>query len=83
MKVTYFSWLRTKTGVPAEDVPLPDDIDTMGELISLLGQTHPALQELTEQEGSLRCTVNRRYVDMTHPVTNTDEVTIFPPVTGG
>ena len=83
MKVTYFSWLRTKTGCADEMVNLPPDVTNVGELITFLGGQHPGLQEIASQNGSIRCTINRRYVDFSHPVNSADDVTIFPPVTGG
>lgn len=83
MKVTYFSWLRTKTGVAAESLELPPSCGTVESLVQHLATRHPALGEIAGAQGSLRCTVNRRYVEPSHPLQATDTVGFFPPVTGG
>lgn len=83
MKVTYFSWLRTRVGTSAEEIGLPDGVTTVGGLLDFLGEARPGLRDVLKTPGALRCTVNRRYVDPSHPVGASDEVAIFPPVTGG
>ncbi|HEV7371469.1 molybdopterin converting factor subunit 1 [Arenibaculum sp.] len=83
MKIIYFSWLRTKAGTPAEEIGLPDGVTTVGGLLDHLGEVRPGLRDVLKTPGALRCTVNRRYVDPSHPVAASDEVSIFPPVTGG
>lgn len=83
MKITYFSWLRTKAGVPSEDIDPPGDVETVGDLMAWLADRRPALKEIATTAGALRCTVNRRYVEAGHRLQPGDEVAVFPPVTGG
>ncbi|WP_342363816.1 molybdopterin converting factor subunit 1 [Terrarubrum flagellatum] len=83
MRVNYFSWLRTKTGVSREDVALPQGGATVADLVTHLAGKHPALGEIANTPGALRCVVNRRYVENSHSLAETDEVQFFPPVTGG
>ncbi|WP_188311806.1 molybdopterin converting factor subunit 1 [Salinarimonas soli] len=83
MKVSYFSWLRLKTGTAAEEIQLPEDCRTLSELVTHLTGRHPALGEIADARGAMRFTVNRRYVEGTHVLSATDEVGLFPPVTGG
>lgn len=83
MRVSYFSWLRGKTGVAAEALELPGACRTVDDLIGHLCERHPALAEIAGAQGSLRYTVNRRYVEKSHELAPTDEVGFFPPVTGG
>jgi len=83
MRVSYFSWLRAKTGVAAEVIELPSECATVDDLIRHLSDRHPALADIAGAQGSLRYTVNRRYVEKLHRIEPTDEVGFFPPVTGG
>lgn len=83
MKVSYFSWLRTKTGVASEDVAPPDGCRTVADLVAHLAGRHPALAEIADAPGGMRFTVNRRYVEAHHELSAGDEVSLFPPVTGG
>ena len=52
-------------------------------LIDILSDRHPDLAAVANAEGSLRFTVNRRYVERDHPIQPADTVGLFPPVTGG
>lgn len=83
MRIGYFSWLRTKTGTSAEVIDLPEGCGTVDNLITYLSGRHPQLGEIANAPGGLRFTVNRHYVEKTHPVQPTDNVGLFPPVTGG
>lgn len=83
MKVHYFSWIRIKTGLSSEEIVLPKSCKTVSEVVDHLSIRHPALAEIAAAGGSLRYTVNRRYVDGAHQVSSSDEISLFPPVTGG
>lgn len=83
MKITYFSWLRSKTGLSSEEIELPDDCNDIDGLVDLLSGRHPDLAAVANAQGSLRFTVNRRYVERDHPLQPADAVGLFPPVTGG
>lgn len=83
MRVSYFSWLRTKTGCASEEVARSSDCRTVGDLVARLADRHPALGEIAAAPGGMRYTVNRRYVEASHELSDGDEVSLFPPVTGG
>jgi molybdopterin synthase sulfur carrier subunit len=65
VKVFYFAWLKSKTGIGEEDVDPPADAEALGD---------PA---------AVRCAVNQDYARDDHPVSASDEIAFFPPVTGG
>ena len=58
-------------------------MQTVGDLMAWLAETRPALTEIATTAGAMRCTVNRRYVEADHRLQPSDEVAVFPPVTGG
>jgi sulfur-carrier protein len=83
MKILYFAWLRTKTGTPSEDVALPPEVGTVGELMTWLAAARPGFAEAMAAPGVIRAAVNQDYAALDHPVREADEVAFFPPVTGG
>ncbi len=83
MKLLYFAWLKTKTGVAEESVSPPDEVKTVADLLIWLRQRGPGFADALEDIEALRVAVNQEYAEMTDPVSAGDEVALFPPVTGG
>lgn len=83
MKVLYFAWLRQRIGMAEETIELPSDVTTVSGLLiflqSLSDQHATALTDLSV----VRVAVNQDYARDTDPVSDEDEVALFPPVTGG
>ena len=83
MKVLYFAWLRQRIGMAEETIALPNDVTTVSDLLIFL-------QGLSEQHAIaladlsvVRVAVNQDYARHADPVSDEDEVALFPPVTGG
>ncbi len=83
MKLLYFAWLKTKTGVAQEEVDPPAEVGTVGELLAWLQQRGPGYADALADLGVVRVAVNQQYADPDHPIQADDEVALFPPVTGG
>ena len=83
MKLLYFAWLKTKTGVAEEDVSPPAEVTTVAELLSWLTSRGPGYAEALEDLSTIRVAVNQVYARPGDPVGPGDEVALFPPVTGG
>jgi len=83
MKILYFAWLRSKTGVAEEDVSPPESVGTVQELIDWLKGRGAGYEDALADLSLVRVAVNQEYVDYSHPVKAGDEVAMFPPVTGG
>lgn len=83
MKLLYFAWLKTKTGMAEEDVALPDGVATVGELLSWLEGRGPNFADALSDRGAIRVAVNQSYAKPGDPIGPDDEVALFPPVTGG
>ena len=83
MKVLYFAWLRTRIGVAQETVEPPDEVATVGDLISWLRQRGGGYADALARVDVVKAAVNQEHVAHNHPVRSGDEVALFPPVTGG
>ncbi len=83
MKLLYFAWLKTKTGVAEEEVAPPPEVTTVAELLTWLQTRGPGYADALSDLSALRVAVNQEYAKPSDPVRPGDEVALFPPVTGG
>ena len=83
MKLLYFAWLKQKIGTGEEDITLPDDVATLGALVTWLKSRGPGYDEALADLAVVRFAVNQDFAGLDHPLTDHDEVALFPPVTGG
>ncbi|MFS2010246.1 molybdopterin converting factor subunit 1 [Azospirillum sp. CT11-132] len=83
MKILYFAWLRSKIGVPTETVELPAEVTTAGALVEWLKTRSPRHAEALANSKLVKVAVNQEHVPYDHPISATDEIALFPPVTGG
>lgn len=83
MKVLYFAWVRTKTGVAEESVSLPKGVETVGQFLMWLKSRGPGFAEALKDTKFIRVAVNQEFAAEDVRLTENDEVALFPPVTGG
>jgi molybdopterin synthase sulfur carrier subunit len=83
VKLLYFAWLRSRIGHAEEHTTLPEHVRDVTGLLEWLRGRGPAYAEALRDVSVVRVAVNQDYVGRDHPVRDTDEVAIFPPVTGG
>ncbi|MBF0560782.1 MAG: molybdopterin converting factor subunit 1 [Alphaproteobacteria bacterium] len=83
MKLLYFAWLRTKTGIGEEDIQPPEGVTSVNELIAWLKTRGTGYAEAFADLALVRVAVNQEYVRSDAPLAPGDEVAFFPPVTGG
>lgn len=83
MKLLYFARIREEIGLSEEDRVLPETVATAADLLDHLRGLGDNYSRAFTDESRIRIAVNEIYVDMDHPVSDTDEVAIFPPMTGG
>ncbi|MEO5339993.1 MAG: molybdopterin converting factor subunit 1 [Magnetococcus sp. MYC-9] len=80
--IHYFAWVREKVGVPEERLPLPPTVDRVDRLLDFLrGKGEPYASVLLDP--TLRVAVNRCHAQPQDPLTDGDEIAIFPPISGG
>jgi molybdopterin synthase sulfur carrier subunit len=83
VKLLYFAWVRSKTGVAEETVTPPDEVRDVAGLIGWLKGRSAGAADAFADLSVVRVAVNQDYVDLDHPVALGDEIAFFPPVTGG
>ncbi|HVH82067.1 MAG TPA: molybdopterin converting factor subunit 1 [Stellaceae bacterium] len=83
MRLLYFAWLRAKIGTAEEQLALPSQIRDVNGLLEWLQTRGPGYAEALKDLSTVRVAVNQDYVGPEHPVRDSDEVAVFPPVTGG
>ena len=83
MKILYFAWLKSKTGLGEEEVTPPPHVTDVASLIDWLKDRGPGHAEALADLSVVRVAVNQEYAQLDAPVHEGDEIALFPPVTGG
>jgi len=83
VKILYFAWLRQRVGRAEETVDLPDGVTTVGGLVDWLKGRGPGYAAALANPALVRVAVNQEFARLDAPVKASDEVALFPPVTGG
>jgi molybdopterin synthase sulfur carrier subunit len=83
MKVLYFAWLRSKTGIAEETLVPPPGVATVAGLIDHLKARGGGFAEALKDLSCVRVAVNQEFAELDQAVGASDEVALFPPVTGG
>lgn len=82
IRILYFASLRERVGQEAEELVLPDGIDTVGKLREYIAARGAAWDALAAGK-TLRAAVNQHMAPADTALGEGDEVAFFPPVTGG
>ncbi len=82
MKVLFFGSLREQLGTGELNTALPDGVKTIGQLLQSL-QAQGDEWKLALGTGNVLFAVNQDMVDADTTISDSDEVALFPPVTGG
>ena len=83
MRIVYFAWVREHIGASQEDIELPGDAATVGDLVAHLRGLSPGHDRALSDMKVVRVAVNREYSGLDAAVSDGDEIAFFPPVTGG
>jgi len=83
VKLLYFAWLRARIGCAEEEIDLSPKVKDVAALLDWLRSRGGGYAEALRDLSIVRVAVNHSYVGLEHPVRESDEIAIFPPVTGG
>ncbi|MBU0740138.1 MAG: molybdopterin converting factor subunit 1 [Alphaproteobacteria bacterium] len=83
VKVVYFAWVRERIGKGEEELEIPAEVKTAGELVSWLGTLGEGYEEALRVPRAIRVAVNQEHVEHNELIAGAREIGIFPPMTGG
>ena len=82
MKVLYFAWVKSKTGI-SEEIIIDSNIKDINSLLKYLSKKYPKLNKFIKQKNTIRIAVNLNYITNNRKLNPKDEIALFPPVSGG
>jgi molybdopterin synthase sulfur carrier subunit len=83
LKLLYFAWLRERTGRAEEDVALPAEVATLGDLVAWLRGRGEEFEHAFGDPAVVRAAIDRVHAPLTAPIAGAREIAFFPPMTGG
>jgi molybdopterin synthase sulfur carrier subunit len=83
MKILYFAWLRERIGIGEEDIELPADVATIGDLMSYLAGRGEEYAYAFENPQVVRASIDQVHVKPGALIAGAREIAFFPPMTGG
>ena len=83
MKLVYFAWVRERIGLAEEEVSLPPEVTTAGDLVAWLASRGENYAYALERPEVIRVARDKVHVSADAPLAGAREVALFPPMTGG
>lgn len=83
LTVRYFAWVRERIGHAEEQISVPADVATVGELALWLASRGEGYAEAFRRADVVRAALDQAHVKPSAPIAGAREVAFFPPVTGG
>jgi molybdopterin synthase sulfur carrier subunit len=83
VKLLYFAWVRERIGKPEEEVELPSEVRTVGDLIDWLRARGEEYGHAFANPKVIRAAIDRAHVKADAAVSGAREIAFFPPMTGG
>ncbi|MBW0003746.1 MAG: molybdopterin converting factor subunit 1 [Hyphomicrobiales bacterium] len=83
MKLSYFAWVRERIGKAEEEIELPPNIATIGDLLAWLKGRGEEYAHAFEHAEIVRAAIDRRHVRSDASIEGAREIAFFPPMTGG
>jgi len=83
VKLVYFASVRERIGRPEEEIDLPPEIKTAGDLVAWLQSRGPEYEAALSEPRAVRMALDHVHARADARLDNVREVAIFPPMTGG
>ncbi|WP_159590771.1 molybdopterin converting factor subunit 1 [Chelativorans xinjiangense] len=83
MKLVYFAWVRERIGREIETVALPQEVETVTDLLTWLKGRGDGYAAALEYPEVIRVAVDHEHVEHEAKLPADGEVALFPPMTGG
>ena len=82
-KLRYFAWVRERIGFSEEELELPAEVKTAGDLLGFLAARGEGYAEALLYPKVIRVAVNQEHVEHDELIGGAREIALFPPMTGG
>lgn len=83
MKILYFAWLRERLNRGQDEFDVPDEVKTVGDLITWIGSNDEAAALAFTDRRLIRAAVDEELVDHDTLIAGAKTIAFFPPMTGG
>ena len=83
IKLRYFAWVRERVGKPEEDIKVPANVVTVGELMAWLASRGEEYAHAFTNPKVIRAAIDRTHVRPDTAIKGAGEIAFFPPMTGG
>jgi molybdopterin synthase sulfur carrier subunit len=83
LKLIYFAWVRERVGKAEEEVALPKDVATVGDLLKWLAGRGEEYAHAFENPKVIRAAIDKSHVKPDTAIAGAREIAFFPPMTGG
>lgn len=83
VKLRYFAWVREKIGRGEEIVSVPQDVETVADLVAWLKTQGSEYEDAFRRSDVVRAALDQIHVKPSAALKGAREIAFFPPVTGG
>jgi sulfur-carrier protein len=83
VKLVYFAWVRERIGKGEEELEIPAEVKTAGELVTWLATLGEGYEEALRFPKAIRVAMNQEHIEHNESIAGAREIGIFPPMTGG
>lgn len=82
-RLVYFAWVRERIGKAEEEIDLPANVVTVGDLLNHLKTLGEEYETALEHDRVIRVALDQEHADHSDRISGVREIGIFPPMTGG
>ncbi|WP_339779018.1 molybdopterin converting factor subunit 1 [uncultured Thalassospira sp.] len=83
MKIVYFAWVKDRIGIAEETLDLPVDIRTVADFLAWLPTRGANYANALQDPALIRVALDQEFAQPDAVIGETQEIAVFPPVTGG
>ena len=82
-RLVYFAWVRERIGKSGEEIDVPANVLTVGDLLNHLKTLGEEYETALEHDRVIRVALDQEHAHHTDKISGVREIGIFPPMTGG
>lgn len=83
VRIVYFAWVRERLGKGSEELDLPENVKTVGDLIAHLATLGEEYEAVFAVPQVIRAAIDEEHADHDEAIGAAREIALFPPMTGG